>query len=62
VTELWHYVTKEEMENNKEKLEQLETHIERIKRMGYGVQVKDLMTGPTQEDLVINGIIIEITK
>lgn len=66
VTELWHFgemkdVTKEELEYNKEKLEQLEPHIERIKRMGYEVEVKDLKKGP-EKDFVVNGIVLEITK
>lgn len=64
VSELWHFgemkeLTKEEIEYNNQKLKQLEPHLERIKRMGYVVKVKDLMIG--QENL-INGIIIEITK
>jgi hypothetical protein len=30
--------------------------------MGYQVNVKDLMTGDRQDELHINGVIIEITK
>ena len=66
VSELWHFgemkdITKEELEYNKEKLEQLKPHIERIKRMGYEVEVKDLKIGP-EKDFVVNGIVLEITK
>lgn len=67
VSEMWHFgemkeLTKEEIEYNNQKLKQLEPHLERIKRMCYGIKVKDLMTGPAQNDLIINGILIEITK
>lgn len=66
VSELWHFgemkdITKEELEYNKEKLEQLKPHIERIKRMGYEVEVKDLKIGP-EKDFVVNGIVLEIMK
>lgn len=51
--------TKEEIEYNNQKLKQLEPHLERIRRMNYKVEVKDLKIEPC---LISNGIVIEITK
>lgn len=53
-------ITKEQMENHHQKLELLQPHLKRIKRMGYRVEVKDLLVGI--DELVVNGVEIEITK
>ena len=54
-------VSSEEVEYHKQKLKELEPHLERIKRMGYIVEVLNLLTGPKQ-NLVVNGSEIQITK
>jgi hypothetical protein len=50
----------EEMSNHLRVSRLLQTHLERIKNMGYVVEVKNLSTGKFND--VINGLIIVITK
>lgn len=54
-------VTAEEMEKHNQMLKEVQPHIERIKRMGYKVECKNLETG-NYSNMNVNGIIIEITK
>ena len=51
-----------ELDYHESQVKKLEGHIQRLRNMGYVVNVKDLLTGDMPSEFHINGVIIEITK